>query len=144
MFYIENYNPRMIPHLTLQSPNHIICLVNWELIANLLRRVSPERENEFVHGSKYLTYEGEDITAPVIPPSEPFFIMDTHFHLDLVVKTSTNTELSPSQNHGFYYGISNYVFPNNWSDWKTHIGHAKTVSVSFGIHPRKFCQINQH
>lgn len=62
------------------------CLVNWELIVSLLRRVSPERQNKFARRSKYLTYKGEDIAAPVIPPSEPFFIIDTHFHLDLVVK----------------------------------------------------------
>lgn len=124
MFYVENYSPHMVTHLTLQPPNHVICLVNWELIASLLRRMSPERQIKFVRRSKYLTYEGEDIAAPVIPPSEPLFIIDTHFHLDLVVKRLR-----------FYYGIANYVFPNNWSDWKTHIGHAKAVYVIFGIHP---------
>ena len=142
MFYVENYSPHMVTYLTLQPPNHVICLVNWELIASLLRRVSPERQIKFVRRSKNLTYEGEDIAAPVIPSSEPFFIIDTHFHLDLVVKRlrfrnfmHINTELSPTKSHGFYYGIANYVFPNNWSDWKTHIGHAKTVYVIFGIHP---------
>ena len=47
MFYVENYSTHMVTHLTLQPPNHVTCLVNWELITSLLRRVSPERQNKF-------------------------------------------------------------------------------------------------
>lgn len=142
MFYVQTYSPRDVPHLTFHPPNHVACLTNWEMMASLLRRVSPSKQERFAKYSECLTFEGSNVldAAPIYP--EPFVFVDTHFHLDMTLKRlrlrnflHMCSVIAPSDGDGFYYGIANYVFPRYWNDWKNHIGLATTVYVSFGIHP---------
>ena len=142
MFYVENYSPRLVPYLTFKPPNHVACFTNWELMASLLRRVSPSCQEQFPHHQQYLTYEGSSVTAPISVPEEPFFFVDSHFHLDLILQRlrlgtfcHLSETIAPSDNHGFYYGVANYVFPKHWKNWLRQLGFCRTVYASFGIHP---------
>ena len=118
LFYVQNYSPDGLSLVTANPPNHTVSLTNWELMASLLRRVGPGKQESFVHHKAYLTYEGIDVTAPVPSPPEPFMFVDSHFHLDLVLKRlhfntflHMDSKMSPANNNNhFYYGIANYVF----------------------------------
>lgn len=143
--YVESYSPDGLSHITANPPNHPVSLTNWEIMATLLRRLGPNQQKSLAEHEEYLTYEGNPITEPVISPSEPFIFVDSHFHLDLVLKRlhfrnfmHMSSELAPpDNNNSFYYGIANYVFTNNWDSWAVQVGAAKQVYVSFGIHPHE-------
>jgi Tat protein secretion system quality control protein TatD with DNase activity len=46
--------------------------------------------------------------------------------------------MSPANNNNsFYYGIANYVIPHHWD---VQVGPARSVYVSFGIHPHVAAQ----
>lgn len=143
-FYAENYSPRPFNQLTMKPLNHVICILNWEIVGCLLRRLGLEQRKQFLECEELRTYEGADAVAPIKPPTESFLFIDTHFHLDLVIQRlrfrnflHMTSVISPSKSHGFYYGIANYVFPKNWGHWKEHLGNSKTILVSFGIHPHE-------
>ncbi|CAC5376683.1 tatD [Mytilus coruscus] len=143
VYFAQNYSPNRLSHITANPPNHVISLTNWEIMASLLRRVGPTQQQSLMAPGGYVTYEGSLILDPVPSPSEPFLFVDSHFHLDLVLKRlhfktflHMSSEMSPAENNNsFYYGIANYVFPNHWNDWAVQVGVAHSVYVSFGIHP---------
>lgn len=144
MFYTSNYSPNSIhcDHLRLNPPNHVICITNWEIMAALLRRVGPRYQEMFLNHRECLTYEGHAIGAPVSQPEDPFFFVDRHFHLDLILQRLRNrtflqlqSTVSPHGDPGFYYGVANYVFPKHWNLWAVQIGAASRIYVSFGVHP---------
>lgn len=148
-FYVEHHGPETdIRQLCFQPPNHIICLVNWELTACLLRRISPEMQTEFRQLASFLTYEGEDVQKPdrdhLKVCKEPFWFIDAHFHLDLTLRRlrfrnflHMHGALASSNGPGFYYGIANFVFSKHWEHWRTYIGNNNSIFPTFGIHPHE-------
>ena len=82
------------------------------------------------------------MTEPFQPSNEPFRFVDSHFHLDLVLQRlrmrnflHLNSVIAPSEEHGFYFGVANYVSPKHWSSWALLVDAARTVYVTFGKHP---------
>lgn len=114
MFYVQVYSPDGLSQITVNPPNHVISLTNWELMTTMLRRVGPQQQQSLVSYYSQLTYEGHPITAPVSSPAEPFPFVHAHFHLDLVLKRlhfnsflHMESKMSPSNNkNSFYYGIA--------------------------------------
>lgn len=141
-FYATNYSPEDNYNLCVNPPNHVVCLTNWEIMATLLRRLGPAYQETFLNHRECLTYEGNAIAGPVDKPYEPFLFVDSHFHLDLILQRMRyrnflhlESIVSPHSDPGFYYGVANYVFPNQWNKWAAQVGAASRVYVSFGIHP---------
>lgn len=145
LFYVQNYSPDGLAVVTTNPPNHPGSLTNWELTAALLMQITEEQRTAFIDQMTYLTYEGSCITSPVPVPSDPFVFIDSHFHLDLILKRlhfssflGMSSKLAPEDsNNCFYYGVANYVFPKHWDSWVNQVGAAKNVFVSFGIHPHE-------
>jgi TatD DNase family protein len=142
IFYVENYSPRAVASLSCRPPSHFICLTNWEIMASLLQRVESQRQREFLQHRAFLTYEEANVTEPFQPSNEPFLFVDSHFYIDLVLQRlrmrnflHLNSVIAPSEGHGFYFGVANYVFPKHWSNWALQVGAARTVYVTFGIYP---------
>ncbi|XP_063396693.1 uncharacterized protein LOC134681159 [Mytilus trossulus] len=143
VYYAQNYSPDCLVHITANPPNHVISLTNWEIMASLLRRVGSAQQQSLMSPVEILTYEGSPILDIVPSLPEPFVFVDSHFHLDLVLKRlhfrtflHMKSAISPKEhNNSFYYGIANYVFPDHWNDWALQVGPAQAVYVSFGIHP---------
>ena len=148
LFYVQVYSPDGLSQITVNPPNHVISLTNWELMTTMLRRVGPQQQQSLVSCYSQLTYEGHPMTAPVSSPAEPFLFVDAHFHLDLVQKRlhfnsflHMESKMSPANNNNsFYYGIANYVFPHHWNHGDVQVGPARSVYVSFGIHPHVAAQ----
>ncbi|CAG2221683.1 tatD [Mytilus edulis] len=112
-------------------------------MTSLLRRVGPAQQQSLLSCDKFVTYEGAWIVDTVPVLLEPFVFVDSHFHLDLILKRlhfntflHMSSRISPAEhNNTFYYGVANYVFPEHWDSWSVQVGAAKSVYVSFGIHP---------
>ncbi|CAC5415898.1 tatD [Mytilus coruscus] len=143
VFYAQNYSADRLSHIIANPPNHVISLTNWEIMTSLLRRVGPAQQQSLLSYDKFVTYEGAWIldTVPVLP--EPFVFVDSHFHLDLILKRlhfntflHMSSRIPPAEhNNTFYYGVANYVFAEHWDSWSVQVGAAQSVYVSFGIHP---------
>lgn len=143
-FYMENYSPRNVQRLTFKPPNHVVCIINWEIIACLLRRVSPERQTEFKVHQRFLTYEGSDVLDGLVAYRHQFFFVDAHFHLDLTCNRlrfrnfqQLNEAIARTDGPGFLYGVANFVFSGNWYKWQSYIGDNMSIFASFGIHPHE-------
>ena len=54
-FYAENYSDSHPNRFTVNPPNHVICLLNWELVAALLTKVGHTRYNRFRRSHRRLT-----------------------------------------------------------------------------------------
>lgn len=142
LFYANNYSPKSVAYISVNPPNHVVALVNWEIMVALLRRLGTKYHEAFLKYRACLTYEGKDVTEPILELEENYFFVDSHFHLDLVLQRlrfrnfhHLQSTIAPYEGHGFYYGIANYVFPQHWNKWAVQVGTANNIYVSFGVHP---------
>ena len=142
LFYANNYSPESVAYISVNPPNHVVAITNWEIMGALLRRLGTGYQKAFLEYRAYLTYEGKDVTEPLPEFEETFFFVDSHFHLDLVLQRLRfrdfhhfQSKIAPTEGHGFYYGIANYVFPQHWNKWAVQVGAASNIYVSFGVHP---------
>ncbi|CAC5385651.1 tatD [Mytilus coruscus] len=141
-FWADNYCPSSVPTYICNPPNHPICIFNWELIAVLLSRVGVVKQERFLLQKQRLTYEGANITEPISQSEEQLVFVDSHFHLDQILRRMRlrnfqhlQSVVAPGCSQYFYYGVANYVFPSRWNNWNSDVGFARGVYVSFGIHP---------
>ena len=75
LFYANNYSPSSVAYISVNPPNHVIAITNWELMAALLRRLGPAHQKTFLEHWAYLTYEGKDVTAPLPKFDETYFFL---------------------------------------------------------------------
>ncbi|CAG2252032.1 tatD [Mytilus edulis] len=141
-FWADNYCPSSVPTYICNPPNHLICLFNWELIAVLLSRVGSVKQERFLVQKQRLTYEGANIAEPISQSEDQLAFVDSHFHLDQILRRMRlrnfqhlQSLVAPGCSQYFYYGVANYVFPSRWNNWASDVGFARSVYVSFGIHP---------
>lgn len=143
-FFAESYCPTTKPIYTCNPPNHLVSIFNWELVAVLLSRVGTQKQQIFLEHCQQMTYEGANIVnpEPALQSEEPLMFIDSHFHLDQILRrmrlrnfSHLQSVVAPSCAQGFYYGIANGVFPSCCNNWQGDIGYARGVYVSFGIHP---------
>ena len=124
-FYAENYSDSHPNMFTVNPPNHVICLLNWELVAALLTKVGHTRYNRFRRSHRRLTSTGLNVVVGDDEENvEPLFLIDSHLHLDMIMKKGrftdyehlerVVTEFIPSST--LYFGVCNYVFPAHWDD----------------------------
>ncbi|CAC5369751.1 unnamed protein product [Mytilus coruscus] len=141
-FWADSYCPSSVPTYICNPPNHPICIFNWELIAVLLSRVGEVKQERFLLQKQRLTYEGANITEPISQSEEQLVFVDSHFHLDQILRRMRlrnfqhlQSVVAPGCSQYFYYGVANYVFPSRWNNWDSDVGFSRGVYVSFGIHP---------
>lgn len=141
-FWADNYCPSSVPTYNCNPPNHLICIFNWELIAVLLSRVGSVKQERFLVQKQRLTYEGANIAEPISQSEDQLAFVDSHFHLDQILRRMRlrnfqhlQSVVAPGCSQYFYYGVANYVFPSRWNNWASDVGFARSVYVSFGIHP---------
>ena len=133
-FYAKNYSSHIPVRFETSPPNHVICLIHWQILCTFLRQFPPEKHHMFRTSRQLCDCSG------VSTPDNP--VVDSHFHLDQLFArgiTSDCTEFlsfPPHLNHfQFLYAVANYVFPKHWSLWQSQIGTSQQVRITFGIHP---------
>ena len=88
-------------------------------MTSLLRRVGPAQQQSLSSYNKFVTYESAWILDTLPVHLEPFVFVDSHYHLDLILKRlhfntflHMSSQISPAEhNKTFYYGVAHYVFP---------------------------------
>jgi hypothetical protein len=122
-FYATNYSDDEPEEFTVNPPNHVICLINWELTSVLLSRVGL---NENV------------VQNPLLPLVELGLDLSLHsFQWQLTSYGCSGTALVYYFQHVTVALMStpSYVFPRSWNRWREHIEGSKQLLVTFGIHP---------
>ncbi|CAG2204196.1 unnamed protein product [Mytilus edulis] len=109
VFYAQNYSPDRLSHISANPPNHVISLTNWEIMTSLLRRVGPAQQQSLLSCDKFVTYEGAWIVDTVPVLLEPFVFVDSHFHLDLILKRlhfntflHMSSQISPAEHNNTF------------------------------------------
>ena len=148
-YYAINYSSNPYPNYRVDKPNHVICLIHFEIITRLLNRVRTESRLEtFKQSTKCLTSEGLNISVDIPPEITQFEFIDTHFHLDLIVQRLSRPTLDAinfkqletdiihfNPNNICKFAIANYVFPHNWDLWTDQLNKHPSVRTTFGVHP---------
>ncbi|CAC5360717.1 unnamed protein product [Mytilus coruscus] len=83
--WADNYCPSSVPTYICNPPNHPICIFNWELLAVLLSSWCSETRKILLQKQR-LTYEGANITEPISQSEEQLVFVDSHFHLDQILR----------------------------------------------------------
>lgn len=142
-FYALHYSDDQPTRFSIKPPNHVICLLNWELISKLLSKVGGPRHKKFLKSKRRLTACGMNVIDQEPVETERLFLIDTHFHLDLVLKRGKFGDYQHlhrivnqfNTTSVLYLGVTNYVFPDHWAEWHSQVAGQAHLQVTFGIHP---------
>ncbi|CAC5393929.1 tatD [Mytilus coruscus] len=97
------------------NANHPICIFNWEVIAVFLSRVGAVKQQRFFPQKQRMRYESANITDPASLFEEQLMFVDSHFHLEQILRNGNN--------------------------WASDVGFARGVYVAFGIPPHLAAKI---
>jgi hypothetical protein len=61
-----NYSDDEPEEFTVNPPNHVICLINWELTSVLLSRVGSSRQEQFRNSHRKLTATGMNVVRDLV------------------------------------------------------------------------------
>lgn len=147
-FYSRFYSNTPTEIFTINPPNHVICVLHFEIITRLLQRCrTPTRLQQFVDSKNRLTTVGPEIRLVTPIQHQTYYnFIDAHFHLDKLIarvrSSTTNLDfddiekmITPFHEHHLLFGIANYVFPYNWHLWKEQTNLNDRIKTTFGIHP---------
>lgn len=104
----------------ISPPSRGVCLTYWRLLCCILSSLDLEASIVFSNASVHMLLDGTGVSDFVDSTESQYFI-DTHFHLDQLVKKSryrglqeANLAFSDSK-YSLQYCIANFVFPSSWS-----------------------------
>ncbi len=111
--------------------------MHWKILVKLIATL-PEN----IHGD-FINYQSPFIAIPsILQESIPEYI-DTHFHLDTLLKRThfqTFADLEAGIDHqGVHLShlIGNYVFPSSWSLRARQVRGSPHVHCTVGVHPHQ-------
>jgi TatD DNase family protein len=132
-------NPDIQTH-SLNPPTSLICVSHWRILANMLSLLPNEVREEFKSLELAVSSSGFPISSG-ISVSDKLPLVDTHFHLDQLLKRTRIPTFQQLEAHGtidsrfiLQAGVANYVYPGSWSGWEDQT-KGTPLKVSFGIHP---------
>lgn len=125
---------------SISPPSRVVCLIHWRLLCCILSSLDLETCRVFSNVSVHMLLDGTGVSDLVDSTKSQYFI-DTHFHLDQLVRKSKyrclqEAELAFSDSkYSLQYCIANFVFPSSWSRIHHLINGDARVYLTLGVHP---------
>ena len=138
----------------LDPPNSIIVLMHWRILANLLKLLDVDTQKLVKACEVHMLQNGFVVNSPTFQEENSSFpLIDTHFHLDQLLKRSglhtlsaLETKIGYSRSVYLEHCVANFVFPKAWPSFHYLAVCDPRVSVSVGVHPHfiEESQIKSH
>lgn len=126
---------------TVNPPNHIISLLHWKLISNILKLFSKDQQSKLSLVKSMTDISGKEFKEIPSSVSITDVVVDSHFHLDQLCKRNhvlnfqVLADYFHKSIHVLDFVIANYVFPFSWKLWQQQVNLNPKIFVTFGIHP---------
>jgi len=139
-FYVRTFSGEdFVDTFSACPPNHVISLIHWRTLCNLLVRLNPTKREFFRELSSEIHQSGFSLNLmkKIVNPN----FTDSHFHLDQVLAKSkcdslkTIEDATGRSDGCLSYAVANYVYPDAWDLHEKQIAGDPRIFVSFGIHP---------
>lgn len=133
---------------TLSPPNHLACLLHWRMMALIISKLPSHllsSISSFGEGALPICHRvSPEVSSSPSSSSLPASLIDSHFHLDKLLRVSSLKNISEIQSLfsteiPLSAAISNFCFPEHWPWFKTNdiFLDNNIIYSSFGIHPSK-------
>lgn len=132
---------------TVNPPNHIISLLHWKLISNILKLFSKDQQSKLSLVKSMADISGKEFKEIPSSVSITDVVVDSHFHLDQLCKRNhvLNFQVLADYFHKSIHVLdfvkANYVFPFSWKLWQQQVNLNPKIFVTFGIHPHLVTEI---